>query len=89
MQVRATKLGYFNHMRIREGQEFTLVERKGLDRDRKPIVISAESQFSAKWMEKVDVEIDEPVRESKSVVVAKSKAKAAPVKQTASDSEVI
>ena len=89
MQVRATKLGYFNHVRIREGQEFTLVERKGLDRDRKPIVISPEAQFSAKWMEKVDAEVEEAVRESKSVVVAKSKAKAAPAKQTASDSEVI
>jgi len=41
MQVRATKMGYYNHKRVREGVEFT---------------IKNEKEFSANWMEKLDEE---------------------------------
>ena len=39
MKVRATRLGYYNHRRRREGEVFKLL---------------SENAFSSKWMEKVD-----------------------------------
>lgn len=88
MQVRAKKLGYHNHVRVREGEVFTLKERKGLDRDGKPVIMSPEQQFSMKWMELLDAEpdFDGPVSVSKSPVKGKAKASPRPV---ASDSDVI
>lgn len=88
MQVRAKRLGYHNHVRVREGEVFILKERKGLDRDGKQITMSPEQQFSSKWMELLDAEpdFDGPVPVSKSP--AKTKAKA-PSRVVASDSDVI
>ena len=59
MKVRATALGYYGHKRRREGQEFELEPikrlRKQKDGSMKEITISADQQFSTRWMEKVDV----------------------------------
>jgi len=49
MKVRATKLGFYNNRKQREGTVFFLKERKL--RGKK---LSAEDQFSELWMEKVD-----------------------------------
>jgi hypothetical protein len=58
MRVRATALGYYGHKRRREGQEFVLEPikrlRKQKDGSMREIVISAEQQFSNKWMERLD-----------------------------------
>lgn len=66
MKVRALQLGYYNDVRRREGDIFVLRDKKKLkrddrgrtvrDRDGKPEfkVISAEEQFSDRWMERVD-----------------------------------
>jgi hypothetical protein len=73
MRVRATQMGYYNHKRVRVGQEFVLIEQRGVDADKKPIVLKPEDQFCARWMEKLDAEGDEAVPK------AKGKAKAAKV----------
>lgn len=73
MRVRATQMGYYNHKRVRVGQEFVLTEQRGVDADRKPIILTPEDQFNARWMEKLDVEADEVVPK------AKGKAKTAKV----------
>lgn len=65
MRVRATQTGYYNHKRVRVGQEFILTEQRGLDADRKPLVLSPEDQFNARWMEKLDVEADEVAPKAK------------------------
>lgn len=54
MKVRAKRLGFYDYSRRKEGDVFTLKEIKGLDRDGKPVTYSAESQFSDKWMEKLE-----------------------------------
>ena len=56
MLVRAKKMGYYNHKRIRE---FVLKTVKGFTQDAFGRVLTAkeftpEEQFSAAWMEKVD-----------------------------------
>lgn len=43
-------VGYYGEKRIREGEIFTLVPRKMVDGK----ILSAEQQFSKKWMEEVD-----------------------------------
>jgi hypothetical protein len=88
MQVRAIKLGYYNHARIKEGEVFILKERKGVDRDGNKITMSPEQQFSSKWMECVDAEpdFDGPVPVSKSPAKTKAKAQSRVV---ATDSDVI
>ena len=58
MKVRAIKLGYYGHERRQEGQEFTLEPIKRLRKDKKTgqmkeILISAEQQFSERWMERL------------------------------------
>lgn len=60
MKVRATQLGYYNHVRRREGDVFTLVEMKDADGNQ----ISAEDQFSQRWMEPVDDDTPERVSTS-------------------------
>lgn len=50
MQVRAKRMGYFNHKRVKVGQIITL---------------SSEKQFSKDWMEKLDAEGDEAVPKAK------------------------
>lgn len=88
MQVRATKTGYYNHGRIKEGQIFVLTERKGLDHTGKKIVLSPEAQFSEKWMIRVNGSDDPPIVESKQAS-ARGKSKASPAKQSSDDSDVI
>lgn len=53
MKVQATKLGYYDHKRMREGEVFELSPIKGL-RNGEPKTYSPEEQFSDKWMEKVN-----------------------------------
>jgi hypothetical protein len=75
MKVRATRLGYYNHKRQREGAIFDLVPIKKRAEDGKGfVIIPAEAQFSEKWMEKVDLEVagDQPKGKGK----AKSAARA-------------
>lgn len=54
MQVKAKKLGYYNHKRRAEGVVFTLVPVKVKGKDGKLVTIEPEDQFSEKWMEKFD-----------------------------------
>jgi len=56
MQVKATKMGYYNHKRVREGAEFT---------------IKSEKEFSKNWMEKLD-EDEAPVPAKKGKGKAKA-----------------
>lgn len=61
MKVKATKLGYYDLKRRKEGVEFELVPVKGKvwDKSRQALVskvLSPEDQFSPSWMEKVDEE---------------------------------
>lgn len=60
IKVKATQLGYYEHKRRREGDVFTLVERK----DRFGKIMTAKQQFSSKWMKKVN----EDTPESESVM---------------------
>jgi hypothetical protein len=55
MRVRATKMGYYGLQRRREGDVFELVPVKTV-KDKKPVVITPEQQFSELWMEKVDAD---------------------------------
>lgn len=71
MLVRAKRLGYYNHKRIREGEEFVLKTVKGFIQDplgRKKIAkeFTPEMQFSPEWMEKV--EEDEDIPQKKEIV---------------------
>ena len=67
IKVRATQMGEYEYMRRREGDVFTLKPRmitlttKGrIDMDEhshpKMRLLTAEEQFSPRWMERVDVE---------------------------------
>lgn len=60
MQVKAIKMGYYNHKRVREGAEFT---------------IKNEKEFSDKWMEKLD-EDEAPVPAKKGKAKAKAEPEA-------------
>jgi len=60
MKVKAKRTGYIDHHLKSEGDVFELVERKGLDRTGKPIVLSPEMQFSEKWMVRLDEKIEVP-----------------------------
>ena len=58
MRVRATRAGYYDHLRRREGDVFTLASITGLVMDVKTgqhvsATIPPEKQFSSRWMEKV------------------------------------
>ncbi len=58
MRVKAKELGYYGLLRRKPGEIFNLEEVKGFhmgkDGKKSPKVYSAESQFSDKWMEKID-----------------------------------
>jgi hypothetical protein len=82
MRVIATRTGYYEHKRLKPGQEFVLVERKGLDKEGKKIVLSPEKQFSDKWMKRADEVEIVPVSKAKG-----SKAKA--IEPEPSESDVI
>lgn len=60
MLVRATKLGYYDNKRRREGEVFELKSIKGKKKKglivEGDIVLKPEDQFSSNWMEKVDSE---------------------------------
>lgn len=60
MRVKAKRTGYIDHHLKKAGDVFELVERKGLDRHGKAIVLSPEMQFSEKWMERLDDKIEVP-----------------------------
>jgi hypothetical protein len=57
MQVRATRLGYYGHERRPEGAVFVLEPIKRIRKDKegreRMVTISAEQQFSDRWMERV------------------------------------
>ena len=80
-------MGYYEHKRIKPGQEFVLVTRKGLDHQRKPLVLTPEMQFSETWMEKAEADVEDGYAPA----VAKAKGKAAkPAKEPEpSESDVI
>lgn len=73
MRVKATKTGFYNHIRRREGDVFTLIPVSTVERDEKgqvkfdatgnttPVVISPDKQFSPRWMEKVSNKAREAV----------------------------
>lgn len=71
MRVRAKRMGYYEHKRIKPGQEFVLVTRKGLDQNRKPLTLTPEKQFTETWMEKVEGSVEDRSEQ----VVAKAKGK--------------
>lgn len=68
MRVRATKLGHYDHKRIREGQVFELKtvqgHRKNKDGKLTPIILKPEQQFSESWMERLEAspKADAPVK---------------------------
>jgi hypothetical protein len=71
MLVRAKKLGYYNHKRVREGEEFILRKYKGLVQAKDtlkmvPKEFTPEEQFSSEWMERVSE--DEPTPERREIV---------------------
>lgn len=75
MKVRATKRGYYNHVRVEAGEEFELVKisghrQVGLKGELEPVNYTPEQQFSAKWMEKVEAEMPKarPSKKQASVV---------------------
>lgn len=56
MRVRAKRVGYIHHKLMEEGEEFDLVDFKAIDPEtEKEVTITAEQQFSRKWMVKVQV----------------------------------
>ena len=54
MKVRAKKIGYYEHKRRVEGDEFWLVEKKYVDKEGKWKVLLPKEQFSNAWMESVE-----------------------------------
>lgn len=52
MKVRATRMGYFNNQRKREGEVFIILPKSAVVNSKK-VVITPEAQFSENWMEKV------------------------------------
>lgn len=74
-------MGYYNHKRIREGDVFELVAKKRVD----GTIITAEQQFSSRWMEK----INEPIKNSFSPVVQQEPIIADEPKEIGSDADVI
>lgn len=64
MKVKATMLGFMYNRRFREGDIFELRPVKGRDGKGQEILVSAEKQFSRKWMEVVSPKVkvtQEPV----------------------------
>lgn len=53
MKVKAIRMGYYGHKRIREGEVFELQPMKFKKNDKIEIV-PVEKQFSKAWMEAVD-----------------------------------
>jgi len=84
MRVIAKKRGYYNHRRINEGEEFTLVDRKGKDKDGKSIVIPVEKQLSSNWMIEADKADEAEYRRP-----TKASRPAKPKVEDVSDSDVI
>lgn len=68
-------MGYYGHQRIREGEMFDLVPYTGQDGK----IVSAEKQFSKKWMEVVE----KP--SSRSIVISPEKEISEPQKQIPSE----
>lgn len=72
MKVRATKLGYYDLKRRKEGEVFEISDTTTFDEKKdKDVDVSAESLFSPKWMEKVDEDI--PVQRHKKVKTEKAR----------------
>ena len=68
MKVKATRLGYWNHKRRKKGEVFELTDvYEENEEGEKKLVAKVETQFSPKWMKKVEtkryVEVDEDVEE--------------------------
>ena len=65
MKVRAIRLGYYGHKRRAEGDEFELEpikrERKDKEGRMRLVTISAEQQFSERWMVRTGPEPTAPV----------------------------
>lgn len=55
INVKATRLGYYDHVRKYPGEKFVLKAVKTIKHGQE-VVISAEQQFSKHWMERLDVE---------------------------------
>jgi len=100
MKVRATRLGYYGHERRPEGSVFTLEPIKRLravkGKDGKPtgqmreITISAEQQFSERWMERVSP-ASKPVKEKakpKGPEAAEATSQAEPVSTESTESGI-
>ena len=53
MLVKAKRLGFYEHLRRREGSVFTLIDRV-IEKDGKKFTLTAAQQFSDIWMEKME-----------------------------------
>ena len=75
IRVVATRLGFYGHLRRRPGDVFTLRPYKGHRRNGNkldPVEVSADQQFSDRWMEKVDKSTPEKVTTSQEALNATS-----------------
>lgn len=75
LRVRATELGFYNHLRRRPGDVFTLRPYKTMQVEngkKVEVIVSAEHQFSKKWMELVDKSTPEKVSTSQQALDATS-----------------
>lgn len=78
MKVRAKSTGYYDLKRRKEGAVFELATVSGITIDKhgkkSPVTFTPEQQFSEKWMERVDVDVEaEPKIEQPRKPVAMSK----------------
>ncbi len=86
MRVKALETGYYNHRRQKPGSVFDLIPVHTKDKKGKPIVMSAESQFSKKWMKKLDAK-EETKKIEKPETKAEKKAREKAEKEAAEKAE--
>jgi hypothetical protein len=67
IRCRVTDTGFFHDRRVFEGDEITLVDIPFKNAKGQDDVLTAESQFSAKWMERIDEDEEvQPIRKRRS-----------------------
>lgn len=75
MKVKALKIGFYDNRKIKLGEVFKLLPKKGLDAKGNPKVFSPEDQFSPRWMENLEPTINTEINEaSESPSIEKKKA---------------
>lgn len=78
IKVRATKMGYYDHARRREGDVFTLKPIEGAVKDSdgrnvKKKFFTAREQFSPNWMEEVKMSTPEKITTAPEALRAQQK----------------